>query len=117
MNYNGVMLIQTVGDGYLENIFSLKMKSHNLDDLGRFSKWELENEINNTELEIDSFYSDRFNFYFDSDIDLVKFIDSIGTVHKINGYRKGELPEELKKLSSKKINGEYHTMVLRKAKK
>ncbi|STU48688.1 bifunctional 3-demethylubiquinone-9 3-methyltransferase/ 2-octaprenyl-6-hydroxy phenol methylase [Klebsiella pneumoniae] len=97
MNYNGVMLIQTVGGGYLENIFGLKTKSHNLDDLGRFSKWELENEINNTELEIDSFYSDRFSFYFDSDIDIVKFIESIGTVHK--------------------INGEYHTIVLRKAKK
>lgn len=114
MNDNGIVVIQTVGDAYLENIFGRKTSEHNQDILGRFSKQELEREINTTDLEIESFYSDKFNFYFDNELDVVKFIEAIGTVHKINNYTNGKIPEVLKEISSRRIDGEYHTMVLRR---
>ncbi|ENM5740428.1 methyltransferase [Vibrio mimicus] len=116
MNNNGVLLIQTVGNGYLKNIFGRKTKTHILDILGRFSRQELECEIKTKDLEIESFYSDEFKFHFNNKQDVVKFIELIGTVNKINGYTNNKVPKSLKKISTRIIDGEYNTMVLRKAK-
>ncbi|WP_170158889.1 class I SAM-dependent methyltransferase [Brenneria alni] len=115
MKNDGTLLVQTVGEGYLENIFGHKTNNHDLDILGRFSIRELEWEIKRTNLKLESLYSDKFNFYFNTELDVVKFIESIGTIDKINGYENGKVPEVLKRISSREIYGEYYTIVLRRS--